>query len=88
MESFTYKGQKFTPMRKFNSSEEREGFVIRKLRSIGIHNYKDRESILNTWNWEEFYEQAKTVGAGEIDIFSWRGIKVVPCENELFQYTG
>jgi hypothetical protein len=78
MEQFKYLGKMVKPLRQFTKEEEARGLRL-PLRSIGIDNYRGK------WDYDKFYAKAKKAGAGEIDIFEYCGIKVVPCSNELFQ---
>lgn len=91
--SFIYLGKRFTPVRQFTASEDALGLRL-PLRSIGISNYKGgiftvANHISDQYDYDTFYKKAKSVGAGEIDVFltsiSGDKIEVVPCTNELFR---
>ena len=58
--------------------------VTRKCRSIGISNYNSGE-----YSHKEFYRKAEKLGWSEVDVFEMDGeLKVLPCENEMFEYSG
>ena len=86
MKSFKLYGQLFTPVRKLTEAEQILGIGL-PLRSTGISNYDNFSNhISSEWNYEKFYEKAKKVGAGEIDVFLMnKKITVVPGTNELFE---
>lgn len=86
-ESFIYNGLKITPLRNLTPVEKKKGLRL-PLMSIGISNYQ--ESIKNRendvyYNYNDFYTQAKSVGAENIDVFNYKDFEVIPCNNELFR---
>ncbi|SEC63971.1 hypothetical protein SAMN04489761_3483 [Tenacibaculum sp. MAR_2009_124] len=81
MKKFKYNGLEFQPFRQLNKQERNKELRL-ELVSIGINSY-DNASI--QYNYDDFYKQAKKVGAQKIDVFLYDGIKVVPCTNELFE---
>lgn len=86
MKKFKYLGMYFTPLRQFTPRENALGIGL-PFRSVGISNYGgDLNNWVSAgWSHEAFYEKAKAAGAGELDVFLWRGKTVVPCSNELFE---
>lgn len=83
--SFKYLGYTFTPVRQFTSEESALGFRLPlsylDKRRLDV-NGKD-----NQFNYDDFYKAAKTVGAGEIDVFKMNNsLLVVPCSYTLQEY--
>lgn len=76
MESFKYNGKTYKPLRQFEGIEN-DFFHINSKLSI------NHENTPKDYTWEGFYEKAKQVGAGEIDIFIHNGRLVVPCEYQI-----
>jgi hypothetical protein len=85
---FSYQGLTFIPVRKFKNYEDFP-YISKRLACIGIHNYDDREKLAG-WDYEEFYKLAIASDpiCDNVDIFLWveKGINVVPCKRELFEY--
>lgn len=87
--TFTYNGFTFRPVRQLNKKEnamDLASFTCRFLKSN-----LDRQKQFSVyddgkWNYGKFYECARTVGAGEIDIFKCLddGKLYIPGQNELF----
>ncbi|WP_075344101.1 hypothetical protein [Tenacibaculum agarivorans] len=82
MKPFFYKDLMITPKRKFTSLERKIGIGL-PFSSIGVSNYDSRKDDI-FWSYKEFYSLAQEAGAGEIDVFEYKGMEIVPCQNELF----
>ncbi|GAB3024490.1 hypothetical protein GCM10027051_31440 [Niabella terrae] len=86
MKPFMYLNRGFFPLRKFKPEEKSRGFAAIGL-STGITvNPKlgVRKRLPGTWDYEQFYEQARRAGAGDYDVFLMNGKPVVPSNRELF----
>lgn len=86
--SFKYLGFLFTPVRLLSKSERNRGLAL-PFYSIGISNYSERirpDEISREWNWNKFYEIAKSKNM-VTDIYLLNNkAEVIPCDNELFAY--
>lgn len=83
MNSFTYLRRRFKPI---GTLPENSTFVetTRNCKSIGISNYNGGK-----YSHSDFYNAAQKAGCGDFDLFEMNGKTIVlPCENELFEYTG
>lgn len=84
-ECFGYLGFNFTPVAKI---EDREG-MYRGFSSIGFYEsvkHLNTSVLRKEYNYEAFYEEAKTVGADDYDIFECEGITVMPTGGTLMRY--
>lgn len=81
--TFNYLNHNFQPLGRLK--ENFDFFIVtRHCRSIGIYNYDEGE-----YSHSEFYQNAEKTGAGETDVFLMNGQTIVlPCQNELFEYSG
>lgn len=77
MPTFVYNEMTFEPVRQFTKKENKLGLKL-PFRSIGISTYK------NNYDYDQFYQQAASIDAGNIDVFKCDKGLVVPCSNELF----
>lgn len=83
MNEFNYLRRKFKPVGTLPKDSDFHA-TTRKCKRIGIHNYEGGK-----YSHTDFYNAARRAGCGEIDVFQMNGSTIVlPCENELFEYTG
>ena len=91
LEAFTYLGEAFKPFRQF-TKKELSGAANSIGNYTGISSYQNQYQTLRfvtkDYNYNEFYNAAKNVGAEECDIFLWHDKKVIPCGNEVFYLSG
>jgi hypothetical protein len=81
LDSFVYKGKTVYPLKSFDKSDRDYLFKYGNWASMtGKYPIMDTKS---GWNYEEFYKEAKKVGAGKVDIFYMDGKAVLPTSGYL-----
>lgn len=80
MATFIYNGQTFSPLKSGQDVMQWVQETIRQKKCTYLFS-PDK----NNWEWTQFYECAKTIGAEKFNFFLHNGNECLPCSGGLIE---